>query len=258
MKIRKKYTRWLDPLLSVALLVIIWQLYITQANVPAFMLPSPMNVFKEIVNQMISGKIWPHLLITGFETVAGFVLATIFGLVLGYFIYKNETIRLTLMPFLIFFQVAPKIALVPIFIIWFGLGLFSKLFVVFSMVFFPIIIGMIDGMNAIPKDMYDLMTVIKADRSQVFRSLELPYALPAIFAALKVGIIQAIIGATVAEWMSGQNGLGYLQTYAASTFNTPLLIAGIFFTIFLGLIFYAIIEYFESHFLSWNETEAEK
>ncbi|WP_242387863.1 ABC transporter permease [Enterococcus gallinarum] len=254
----QKNTHISDPLISILLLMIVWQLYISKEDVPAFILPSPLDVLKEIMNQVISGNIWFHIFVTGFETIIGFLMASLFGLIVGYFIYKNETIRLMLMPFLIFFQAAPKIALVPIFIIWFGLGLFSKLFVVFSMVFFPIVIGMIDGMNAIPKDMYNLMKILNADRSQVLKSLEIPYALPSIFAALKVGIVQAIIGATVAEWMSGQNGLGYIQTYASSTFNTPLLIAGIFFTIILGLLFYAIIEHFEAYFLSWNKSGDQK
>lgn len=255
---KKKIGQWSDLIISISLLIIIWQLYVTKANIPSFMLPKPMLVFKEILNQITSIDIWKHLFITAFGTLTGFAFATFFGLIIGYFIFKNKTIRITLMPFLIFFQVAPKIALVPIFIIWFGLGLFSKLFVVFSMAFFPIVIGMIDGMTEIPKEMYDFMTILNADKKQILREVEIPYALPFILAAAKVGIIQAIIGAIVAEWISGQSGLGYIQTYAASTFNTPLLIAGIFFTVILGLFLYTFIGLLETNLLDWNILEEEK
>lgn len=250
---KKHWLKWLDPIISTALLLIIWQVYITQANVPGFMLPSPLKVLQEIAQQLTGSSIWYHIAVTSIETLSGFLLAVLLGIASGYAIYKSENLRITVMPFLIFFQVAPKIALVPIFIIWFGLGFFSKVIVVFSMVYFPIVLGMLDGLQAIPKDMRDFMKILGADRKQLFRSLEIPYALPALFAAFKIGIVQALIGATVAEWMSGQSGLGYLQTFASSTFNTPLLMAGIFFTIALGLLFYEVIQLLERRLLSWKE-----
>jgi NitT/TauT family transport system permease protein len=249
--LRKKYFWWLDSVLSCCLFIIIWQFYISSSKVPVFMMPSPVQVFQEVSHQILTGNIWLHFGITSLETIVGFSFAAAFGLLIGYIIYKNKTVRITIMPFLIFFQVAPKIALVPIFIIWFGLGFISKIFVVFSMVFFPVILGMVDGLGKIPSDMKDYMRILKANRGQFFFSLELPYALPSILASFKVGIIQALIGATVAEWMSGQNGLGYLQTFASSTFNTPLLMTGIFFTIILGMLLFGIISLLERHFLKW-------
>lgn len=242
----------MDPIGSFGLLVLIWLIYIKQQNVPSFMLPSPLVVMKEMIHQITSGNIWYHFAVTTGETLAGFLLAACFGMFTGYYLYQKESLRITLMPFLIFFQVAPKIALVPIFIIWFGLGLVSKIIVVFSMVFFPVVLGMLDGLNSIPKDMMDFMKILRADRKQLIMMLEIPFAMPAILASFKVGIIQALIGATVAEWMSGQSGLGYLQTFAASTFNTPLLMAGIFFTIILGLILYGLITFSEDKLLAWK------
>lgn len=248
MKTKVRY--FADLTISLLLLGIVWQVYVNQAKVPSFMLPNPVVSIQELLKQLGNGNTWLHIGITGLETFSGFTLATLLGMSIGYFVYKYENVRITLMPFLIFFQVAPKIALVPLFIIWFGLGFLSKIIVVGSMVLFPVIIGMIEGLNAIPKDILDYMSILKATKSQILWQVELRYALPSLFSAFKIGIVQALIGAIVAEWMSGQSGLGFLQTYSASTFNTPLLIASILLTVLLGLIFYGIIDFFEKKLLT--------
>lgn len=249
---RKTMTGVAWTVASFALLVIIWALYVNIFNVEHFILPPPGDVAAELVNQLATGQILSQIAVTTGETVIGFVAGVVAGMTIGYLVAHSEAVKLTLMPFLIFFQVAPKIALVPIFIIWFGLGIFSKLFVVFSMVFFPIALGMIDGLNSIPSDMRDLMKVLRASRSQTFFKLELRHAAPQLFAACKVGIVQALIGATVAEWMSGQSGLGYVQTNASSTFNTPLLMVGIILTIVLGIVLYYVIVLIEKRVCFWE------
>ncbi|HJB54982.1 MAG TPA: ABC transporter permease [Candidatus Olsenella avistercoris] len=238
---------------SLAFFILVWQLYVTIGNVATFVLPQPLDVLIELKNQLTSGALLPEIGTTAFETIAGFLLGAVLGMMTGYFVYRSETVRITLMPFLVFFQVAPKIALVPIFIIWFGLGMFSKLFVVFSMVFFPIALGMNEGLSSIPSTMRDLMSVLRSSRAQTFLKLELPHALPQLFSSFKVGIVQALIGATVAEWMSGQGGLGYIQTNASSTFNTPLLMVGILVTIALGLVLWSIISFAEKRTCFWSE-----
>lgn len=249
---RKTLTGIAWAVASFALLILIWALYVSVFNVEHFILPPPIDVAQELVDQLVSGEIVPQIAVTAGETVAGFAAGLVAGMLIGYLVAHSETVRLTLMPFLIFFQVAPKIALVPIFIIWFGLGLFSKIFVVFSMVFFPIALGMIDGLNSIPPEMRDLMRVLRANRLQTLFKLELRHAAPQLFAACKVGIVQALIGATVAEWMSGQSGLGYVQTNASSTFNTPLLMVGIILTIVLGIILYYAIALVEKRVCFWE------
>lgn len=175
---RKTLTGIAWAVASFALLILIWALYVSVFNVEHFILPPPIDVAQELVDQLVSGEIVPQIAVTAGETVAGFAAGLVAGMLIGYLVAHSETVRLTLMPFLIFFQVAPKIALVPIFIIWFGLGLFSKIFVVFSMVFFPIALGMIDGLNSIPPEMRDLMRVLRANRLQTLLKLELRHAAP--------------------------------------------------------------------------------
>src|SRR5699024_12435246 len=179
------------------------------------------------------------------EVLIGFSFSVIFGLLIGFFININETIKSLSMPFLVFFQVIPKIAIVPLLIIWFGLGYYSKIFIVFIMSFFPIVEGTIQGLISIPIERYELFAILQSSRKDRLFKLELPSILPSLFPAMKNSIIQALIGATVAEWMSGQFGLGYLQTFANSTFDATLLISGILFTILIGIVLYSFISLLE-------------
>lgn len=249
----RKLSKAFYTLLSLTSFVLVWYLYIKINQVPTFILPTPAQVFEEIIKQFSDREIWTHLLITLFEVIVGFSIAVILGMLIGYVVSKNKPVKELFMPLLVFFQVMPKIALVPIFIIWFGLGMTSKLFVVVAMSFFPVIEGVIEGLIKIPNDFYDLMKTFKSTKWQTLIKLELPFLLPTLFPALKVGVIQAIIGATVAEWMAGQYGLGYIQTFASSTFNTPLLITGIIVTILLGIVLYLIIDLTERKtVLTWQ------
>ena len=159
------------------------------------------------------------------------------------------------MPYLIFFQTAPKIALVPLFVVWFGIGIVSKIILIITMVLFPVLSGMMLGLDSIPKEAKDLMKVLKASKWQIFTKIEMQYSLPALFSSFKIGIIQAVIGAIVAEWMSGKVGLGYILTYSSSTYDTPALLAGIIVTIVLGIATYEIVNIFENKALYWHESK---
>lgn len=244
-------------LISLGLFFIAWQLYITCFQVPSFILPSLFDSLKELAYQFTQLSFYMHVAYTCLEIFIGFSCAVALGSVLGYVIYKHKHTRELFMPILVFFQVAPKIALIPMFIIWFGLGFSSKILIVLIMSFFPVIEGVINGMQSITKNQYDLMRILKANKKQVLMKLEIPSCMPAFFAALKVGVTQAIIGATVAEWMAGQNGIGYLQTFASSSFNSPLLVAGIIVTILLGILLYFGIDVLENR-ISYRHAEVGK
>lgn len=240
---------------SIGLFMIIWQIYVMIADVPQFVLPSPIEVMKSFINMFTSGMIFPHLGITTVEVVIGFVLGGLLGMILGYIFVKVDFIKSAFMPYLIFAQTAPKIALVPLFVVWFGIGMVSKLVLIISMVVFPVMAGMILGIESMPKDAKNLMTVLGASRWQLFSKMEMPYALPALFSSFKIGIVQAVIGAIVAEWMSAKQGLGYILTYASSTYDTPMLMAGIIATILLGIITYEIVNVLDSKLLYWHESK---
>lgn len=241
--------------LSVGVFIAIWWIYVAVKHVPAYILPSPPKVWNSLEKMFVKGTVYPHLWTTTYEVILGFVIGAFLGIVLGYIFIKVDALKTMLMPYLIFLQTAPKIALVPLFVIWFGIGLVSKVVLIISMVLFPVLSGMILGLESIPPDVRNLMKILKASKWQIFSQVEMQYSLPALFASMKVGIVQAVIGAIVAEWMSGKQGLGYILTYASSTYDTPMLLAGIIVTIILGIATYQVISVLEDKFLYWHESK---
>lgn len=246
---------FMEYVMSIGLFMVIWQVYVMVSEVPKFVLPSPIEVMKSFINMFTSGMIYSHLGVTTMEVVLGFILGGVIGMVLGYIFVKVDFIKSAFMPYLIFAQTAPKIALVPLFVVWFGIGLVSKLVLIISMVVFPVMAGMILGIESMPRDAKNLMTVLGASRWQLLTKVEIPYALPALFSSFKIGIVQAVIGAIVAEWMSAKQGLGYILTYASSTYNTPMLMAGIIATIVLGIVTYEIVSALDTKLLYWHESK---
>ena len=241
--------------LSVGVFIAIWWIYVAVKHVPAYILPSPPKVWNSLEKMFVKGTVYPHLGTTTYEVILGFVIGAFLGIVLGYIFIKVDALKTMLMPYLIFLQTAPKIALVPLFVIWFGIGLVSKVVLIISMVLFPVLSGMMLGLESIPPDVRNLMKILKASKWQIFSQVEMQYSLPALFASMKVGIVQAVIGAIVAEWMSGKQGLGYILTYASSTYDTPMLLAGIIVTIILGIATYQVISVLEDKFLYWHESK---
>lgn len=241
--------------LSVGVFIAIWWIYVAVKHVPAYILPSPPKVWNSLEKMFVKGTVYPHLWMTTYEVILGFVIGAFLGIVLGYIFIKVDALKTMLMPYLIFLQTAPKIALVPLFVIWFGIGLVSKVVLIISVVLFPVLSGMMLGLESIPPDVRNLMKILKASKWQIFSQVEMQYSLPALFASMKVGIVQAVIGAIVAEWMSGKQGLGYILTYASSTYDTPMLLAGIIVTIILGIATYQVISVLEDKFLYWHESK---
>ena len=241
--------------LSVGVFIALWWIYVAVKHVPAYILPSPPKVWSSLVTMFVKGTGYAHLWTKTYEVILGFVIGAFLGIVLGYVFIKIDALKTMLMPYLIFLQTAPKIALVPLFVVWFGIGLVSKVVLIISMVLFPVLSGMMLGLESIPPDVRNLMKILKASKWQVFSQVEMQYSLPALFASLKVGIVQAVIGAIVAEWMSGKQGLGYILTYASSTYDTPMLLAGIIVTIILGIATYQVISVLEDKFLYWHESK---
>ena len=241
--------------LSVGVFIAIWWIYVAVKHVPAYILPSPPKVWNSLEKMFVKVTVYPHLWTTTYEVILGFVIGAFLGIVLGYIFIKVDALKTMLMPYLIFLQTAPKIALVPLFVIWFGIGLVSKVVLIISMVLFPVLSGMMLGLESIPPDVRNLMKILKASKWQIFSQVEMQYSLPALFASMKVGIVQAVIGAIVAEWMSGKQGLGYILTYASSTYDTPMLLAGIIVTIILGIATYQVISVLEDKFLYWHESK---
>jgi len=234
------------------LLIAAWWGYIRLFQVPHFVLPSPFDVGRAIFALFRDGTIWPHLGHTLGIIIAGFSIGTALGFLLGFVLAKNPAVERTIGPYIFFFQTAPKIALAPLFILWFGLGLTSQIVLVVSLVFFPVMAGTLLGLRSLSTNFRFLADVLRLSRWERLIRIELPSAVPEIFAGLKVAAVQATIGAILAEWLSGAQGLGYLMVFAGTTYKTPMLFAMVLITSLLGILVYQSLAGLEKWLLSWR------
>ncbi|BCH28864.1 ABC transporter permease [Mesorhizobium sp. L-8-10] len=234
------------------MLVAVWWAYVRLFKIPRFVLPPPAEVGSAFVALFRDGAIWPHLTHTLGIILAGFAIGSGLGFALGFMLGKSPRVERIIGPYLFVFQTAPKIALAPLFILWFGLGLTSQIVLVVSLVFFPVMAGTILGLRSVPANFGFLAEVLHLTRRDRLVRIELPSAVPEIFAGLKVGAVQATIGAILAEWLSGGQGLGYLMVFAGTTYKTPMLFAMVLITSLLGILIYQALAGLEKWLLSWR------
>lgn len=245
---------WILSLLAAIAGLAGWHLYVTLWAVPAFILPAPKAVALQFVAMIYDGSLPFHMGITALGILAGFFIGSLLGFGLGYFIAKSRSLEAALFPYMIAVQATPKVTLIPLFVIWFGLGLTSKLLLIVLSAFFPVLLNTVIGFRSVPREYYELMRILRATDRQTLYKVKLPLSLPILLAGLKVAMVQSVIGTIVAEWVSGKSGLGYLLVYGSTQFDSRLLMASIMATAMVGLFFYWVIEMVESRALFWHES----
>ncbi len=228
-----------SPLLLAALVLGAWEWVVAARNIPAVILPAPSAVASALVAlwPLLAQHAWP----TGSEAVAAFVLASLGGVALAVAISGSAWVRAAVYPNMVFFQLIPKIALAPLFLVWLGIGTEMRLTFAVFIAFFPVVISTLTGLAAAPADMIRLCRGLEATPAQVFWHVHLPYALPSIFAGLKIAITFSIIGVVVGEFITAQAGLGYLILFASSTAETRLILAAICVLCAVGLGLFAAV-----------------
>ncbi|MBI5034778.1 MAG: ABC transporter permease [Chloroflexi bacterium] len=252
--------RWLKPILSLATqfagiiaFLIIWQVGVMVFNVPAYFLPTPTRILEEGIRE--ASKLTSHGWITVYEMLAGYFLAVTIGVPLAIAITSWRRFDEFVTPTMLFFQVVPKIAVAPLFIVWFGVGITPKILVAFLISFFPIVIDTAVGLRSITPEMIDLARSMGASQMQIFREFRLPTSLPYLFSGLKVAATLAVAGAVVGEFVGADKGLGYLLLVTNSNMQTALMFATIVVLTFIGLIFFYVIEFLESLLIPWHVTQ---
>ena len=237
--------------LAAAGAIVAWHLYVTIGKVPAFILPAPWAVARQFVSMVQDGSLLFHMGITSAGILSGFLIGSSLGFLLGWLVAKSRTLEAALFPYMIAVQATPKVTLIPLFVIWFGLGLTSKLLLIVLSAFFPVLLNTVIGFRSVPREYYELMQILHATERQTLFKVKLPLSLPIVLAGLKVALVQSVIGTIVAEWVSGKSGLGYLLVYGSTQFDSRLLMASILATTLVGLFFYWGIE---GRVLFWHES----
>ncbi|MCA0317154.1 MAG: ABC transporter permease [Proteobacteria bacterium] len=226
--------------LGLALFVLVaWQTYVTVANIPSVILPSPISIAKYIVARYDILLI--HAIPTTVESAVGFLLALALGVLLAILITYSEVAREALYPNLVFFQLIPKIALAPLFIIWLGIGSTSRIAFSVFIAFFPVVIATTAGFLSVDKGILRLCRSLTATEWQVFTSVRFPSALPHIFSGMKIAITLAIIGVIIGEFITAQAGLGYLIIFATARADTEVSMAAIVVLCICGLLLYGLV-----------------
>ncbi len=227
------------PLGLAFLVLAIWQVAVVVANIPSVILPSPISIGRYIIARY--DILLTHAIPTTLESAAGFVLATVLGVALAILITYSRMAREALYPNLVFFQLIPKIALAPLFIIWLGVGAQSRVAFSIFIAFFPVVIATTAGFMSVDRNMLRLCRSLTATEWQVFTNIRFPSALPYIFSGMKIAITLAIIGVIIGEFITAQAGLGYLIIFATARADTEVSMAAMVVLCICGLLLYGLV-----------------
>ncbi len=233
----------LKRVMPIALFCAAWEVACFVLKIPDYIVPAPHRVMEKVIESW--SLLYAHSLTSIAEIMLGFVLASVCALICAIAMVHSRRIEALLEPFLVVSQVIPKVALAPLFIIWFGHGILPKIIIAMMIAFFPVLVNAVVGLRSIDAEIIELMESIAANKRQTFWRVRLPNSLPYIFPALKVAALLSIVGAMVGEFVGSDKGLGYLMIIGDVNLDTDLLFASLVVVTAFGMVVYAVIEAFE-------------
>jgi NitT/TauT family transport system permease protein len=239
----------LAPWLYTAGLFIVWELIVRAFAIPQFILPAPTRILEAIIQ--FWPAIWKNSLQTLYTTTVGFILAVVFGLGLGIAIGWSRFIYAGLYPLMIGFNAIPKVAVVPILVIWFGIGTIPAVLTAFLIAFFPIVVNVATGLATIEPEMEDVLRALGAKKMDIMLKVGIPRSMPYFFGSLKIAITLAFVGSVIAETVAANSGLGHMMLAAQSQFNVPLVWAGLIMLAVEGIAMYAVMAWLEMRMTGW-------
>jgi NitT/TauT family transport system permease protein len=238
---------------SIFLAFLLWEGFVRLDNTPAFILPPPGLVWSRLLQVLGDGSLLRNALVTLGEVMAGLALGVSVASALGYLLAKSPVVERLLSPYVVASQSIPIVAIAPLFVIWFGPGLFSKVLICALIVFFPVLVNTIVGLRTVPDDLYDLMRSLKATRWQTFKALEIPGAMPVFLGGLRIGATLSVIGAVVGEFIGADRGLGFMINRARGQYDTALVFVTVFSLVLMAMSLYGVVVLLEHRLLSWRE-----
>ncbi len=240
-------------MLSLALfvaLLALWEGFVRLTGISPLVIPAPSAVLIVLWEGLTVGFLWPHVWVTAVETLLGFALGCAIGFVAGVLLGEVDFLRRLLWPYVLASQVVPKLALGPIFIVWFGFGMTSTIVITALICFFPLLENTLTGLQSVPPEKRDLFRMLGASRRQTLLRLKIPSGLPVIMAGVRVAIVLALVGAVVGEFIGGDAGLGASIIAAQGMMDSTLMFALFIVITALGMLFYQLTILFERWLLS--------
>jgi NitT/TauT family transport system permease protein len=250
-KLRKRIFGWLPAVFLFALLLGFWQFAVTFMGVREYLLPSPAAVVAAMFDSQINW--FGHIMTTAAAVFGAFLLAGVSGVALGTIVAWSTVMSRALMPFLVFVNTLPKVAIAPLFLLWLGFGILPNMLIGALIGFFPVVINTAVGLQQIDDDLLDLGRVFNAPKWKVFAKIRIPNAYPYILSALKVTATAAVVGAIVGEFVASQAGLGYVIITSQSSLNTPLAFGALVWISVLGLILFGAVAALSRVLAPWAE-----
>jgi len=242
-------TTVVSPLLFTLVLFLLWEAACAMLKLPLTILPAPSDVFAALWRYR--APILDNSFVTLWTTLAGFLLATAFGLALGIVVGWHKAIYAGLYPVLIGFNSIPKVAVVPVLILWFGIGEVPAVITAFLISFFPIVVNVATGLATTEPELEDVLRALGASKLDIMRKVGIPRSLPYFFGSLKVAITLAFVGAVVSETVGANKGIGHLMLSAQANFQVPIVFAGLIALAVLGIALYGITAAIEARFTRW-------
>ncbi|MGD1888934.1 MAG: ABC transporter permease [Cohaesibacteraceae bacterium] len=237
------------PWAVVISLFLVWELAVRIFDFPQFILPAPSVIFESMWQWRV--PIIDNAAQTAMTTVVGFGIAIVFGLVTGILVGSSSLIYNGFYPVLIGFNSIPKVAVVPILVIWFGIGTVPAIITAFLISFFPILVNVATGIATVEQELKDVLRALGASNRDIIVKVGIPRSLPYFFASLKIAITVAFVGSIIAETVASNKGIGHLMIQASSRFEVPLVFAGLLVTAIMGVVMYVVATFVERRMTGW-------
>lgn len=241
---------WLSPAILLTVLVSLWEFAVVSGTVREHILPAPSRILADFLPSLpVMGV---HIQATLAAAFTGLAIATALAVLLAVLMDVSPPLRKAVYPLLLVSQTVPLIALAPLFAIWFGLGLLPKIVIVVLVCFFPIVVGLYDGIASVDPDLMDLMRTMNATPLQIYRHVKLPAAMTGFFSGMRIAATYSIMGAVIGEWMGGSAGLGIYMMRARSSFNLVHLFDAILVIVALSLLVFFAIDRLQGVLMPWS------
>jgi NitT/TauT family transport system permease protein len=228
-----------------------WQFLPPALGVPSFIIPTVTDLAREFARMVQRENLLVHIASTATIGTLGFVLGSLLGAAMGYILGMSVFIEKVLSPYILGLQIAPKVAFAPLFIMWLGYNSWPKLIVTILVVFFPIMVNVLQSMKTVDRDLINLARAYSMSRMQIFWKIEVPASMPALMAGLRIGATLAVIGVTVGELVGGNTGLGYLITFGEGQANTAMVFNAIVLLTLIGIVLYGVVAMIEARVLHY-------
>lgn len=233
-------------------LILLWEASVRLFEIPLYLLPAPSRIWNDTLG--IGGLLWSHTFATLKIVLIGFVLSMLLSIPLAVAIASSALISNTLYPILVLTQAVPKVALAPILVVALGANELPRIVVTFLIAFFPLVIATATGLLSVPGDLIELGRSSRASWFQELRYIRMPYSIPFIFGGLKVAVTLSVVGAVVGEFVSANQGLGYLITSSMAFFRTPVAFGAMIILALIGVVLFQMVVLVERIFFPWSSS----